>query len=160
MLYVAGKQHTDNYTYFSPSHRQDDYFVGNYRHYVFGSASITMEDGSLYFQYLALRGRLQRSKWRDKYYLLLDQHYSDVLGAPSTGFSVYFGRTTRRDNFVDQMAVTAIDKDFPPIFVRQNISAAYGVGLSSILFTSYIICVMVTLLELHDAFFSRCRPIL
>ena len=102
-----------------------------------------MEDGSLYFQYLALRGRLQRSKWRDKYYLLLDQHFSDVLDAPSTGCSVYFGRTTRRDNFVDQVAVTALDRNFPPVFVRQNISAAYRVGLSSILFTSYNICVMV-----------------
>ncbi|KAI0216373.1 hypothetical protein LSAT2_031585 [Lamellibrachia satsuma] len=131
------------------SHRNDDYFVGVYQHYVFGEVTLTMKDGSLYFQYLSLSGCLQRSQWRDMYYLLLEQHYSDVLDAPSKGFPVYFGKTRRSYN----MAVTALGRAFPPIFVRKKTSAAHQVGISAVLCITTIILMTTTQFWKYSTFF-------
>ena len=116
----------------------DEYFVGVYNHYVFGDAHIYMRNGSLYFQYLSLGGFLNRSQWRDKYHLRLNQHYSDLLEAPSDGFAVYFGKS-RRGYAVDKMAVTALDRAYPPVFVRPKTSAARRVIAFANLFTGAII---------------------
>ena len=96
-----------------------------------------MKNGSLYFQYLSQGGFLNRSQWRDKYYLQLNQYYSDLLEAPSDGFAVYFGKS-RRGFAVDKMAVTALDRAFPPVFVRPETSAARRIIAFGSLFTGAV----------------------
>ena len=145
--WVKSSQVRDRQEYTTPSQQRPSLqYVGVYEQLAFGNFTVYLSNDSLHYNFgILLRGRLNPSETRDKFFMTLDQPLAYRMNGYSEyphGFPVYFKNSGGSGGDVDAVAVPYFESRLPPVFKKAAIHPNSGLRKCS---DSLLLLLMVTL---------------
>ena len=100
--------------------RSNTEYIGDYENLAYGNFTVYVRGDSLRYKFgLLLRGSLDASETRDKFYMSIEHPLEYVMNLfPPNSIPVCFNESGRSDGKVDEVKVPFMEFAFPPVFKK------------------------------------------